>query len=365
MKIHAVKTHLLEIPFHDGGKGEGIGPTTWKQLDLLLVEVHDEQGNVGWGEGFGYFVTRSTRGIVDRLIAPTLVGETVDDVPAWNRMAQRRLHLFGRYGVTLFAISAVDIALWDLAAKRAGVPLSHLLARGEVRPSAPFYASLVRYADPALVARIARDALHDGFTSLKLHEIAIPELDAVRSAVGPDVPISVDVNANWSFEETEAFLPTLERLPTWWLEEPIFPPEDGARLARLRGRGVPIAAGENWSTSVQFEEMVRLGAVDVLQPSVTKVGGISQFLAIANLAEAHGLPLLPHSPYFGPGFFASLHLAAALDQVRELEWLYVQPEAWIAPIARSQRQPWHVDVPTTPGIGFEPDPVVMERYRVE
>ena len=88
--------------------------------------LEDELGNVGWGEGFGYSLIDATKSVIDRLILPTLVGQTIDDIPAWNLKTQRQLHMFGRYGVTIFAISGVDIALWDLKAKRAGKPLHAL-----------------------------------------------------------------------------------------------------------------------------------------------------------------------------------------------------------------------------------------------
>src|SRR6516162_1780626 len=145
MKIVKAETSIVEIPFQLRGSGVGITPTAWKSLEFALVRLEDEQGNVGWGEGFGYFTVDATKAILDRLILPTLVGSTIDDIPSWNLQTQLQLHLFGRYGVTVFAISGVDIALWDLAAKRAGLPLHQLLSTGEDRTAIPFYASLYRY----------------------------------------------------------------------------------------------------------------------------------------------------------------------------------------------------------------------------
>ncbi len=363
MKIASVRTHQIAIPFSDGGRGEGIGPSRWHRLDLLLVEIRDEEGNIGWGEGFGYFVTDATRAIVDRLLAPSLIGSTITDVASWNLAAQQQLHLFGRYGVTLFGISAVDLALWDLQAKRAGLPLHRLLTDRSDRLSIPFYASLVRYADVDLIAQKSSAALEDGFSSLKLHERTLPEIRAARRAVGRGVPLSVDVNCAWSVEAARDAIPSLRALGVSWLEEPVFPPEDAAMLASLRGGGVPIAAGENWSTATQFRTMLAEQAVDFAQPSVTKLGGISEFVRVARVCDEHDVALLPHSPYFGPGFFASLHLAAALPSVRELEWLYVKPEAWLVPIDH-RKHPGHVAVPESPGLGFEPDPDILARYSI-
>lgn len=364
MRIASVETTIVEIPFDDGGKGEGITPTTWNTLEILLVKVTDEEGNVGWGEGFGYFTVDATKALVDRLIAPVLTGTVVEDIHTWNLDTQKRLHLFGRYGVTVFAISGVDVALWDLAAKRAGLPLRELLAPGTSRARIPFYASLVRYADIDLVVGMSKAAVAAGFPGLKLHEITLPEIEACRRAVGGGVQIAVDVNCNWSEERTREMIPRLHDLGISWLEEPIFPPEGFEALAALRGRGLPLAAGENWCTAEQFRRALGAGAVDLAQPSVTKVGGVSEFMRVAEVARAHGVPLQPHCPYFGPGYFASLHLAAAVPEVRELEYHFVEPAAWLTPPGAPDEQ-GTIGVPSVPGIGFEPDLRVLARYTRE
>lgn len=366
MKITKVETMIVDIPFVDGGKGEGIGPTTWNKLEMVLVRLEDEHGNVGWGEGFGYFVTDATKAVVDRMIAPLLAGSVVTDIPAWNLATQRRLHLFGRYGITMYAISGVDMALWDLQAKREGVPLHRLLDDGS-RPTTgadpvPCYASLVRYGDSDMAPRVCENALAAGFTDLKLHEIALPDIQACRLAVGDAVPIAVDVNCNWSPAQSLEAIPALIDLGASWLEEPTFPPEGYSDLADLRGHGLPIAAGENWCTAVQFAAAIEAGAVDLAQPSVTKVGGVSEFMRVAAVSAAAGVDLMPHCPYFGPGMYASLHLARALPGVRQLEWLYVQPDAWPSPI-EELRSGGMLAVPDEPGLGFTPDAVVMQRYR--
>src|SRR5690606_7834900 len=145
MKIAKVETMIVDIPFVDGGKGEGIGPTTWNKLELALVRLEDDRGNVGRGEGFGYDATAATQAATDTLSAPLLEVSVVTDIAAWNLATQKRLHLFGRYGITMYAISGVDMALWDLRAKREGVPLHSLLADGAGATAnlgpVPFYAS--------------------------------------------------------------------------------------------------------------------------------------------------------------------------------------------------------------------------------
>ncbi|KAF1020406.1 MAG: D-galactarolactone cycloisomerase [Paracidovorax wautersii] len=361
MKIRRIDTLIVEIPFHDGGQGRGITPTTWHTLETVLVRIEDEDGHVGWGEAFGYFTADASKACIDRLIAPTLVGTTVDDIDAWNHATQLRLHLFGRYGITQFAISGVDIALWDLHARRQGLPLHRVLGSA-VRKRIPAYASLVRYADRHLAASVCEQALARGFDTIKLHEITVDEVAHCRRALGDAVPLATDVNCAWRVQDTRDWLPALRDLGLAWLEEPIFPPEDFATLRSLRGQGVPLSAGENWCTAFQFEQALQAQAVDSIQPSVTKAGGISACLRIAALARAHGGVVLPHSPYFGPGFFATLHLAAVQASVPHIEYLFVQPQAWLCDV-EGLRHGSAFDLPDTPGSGFEPDPAVIARYR--
>lgn len=361
MKIVAAEVILVEIPFELRGTGVGIMPTAWNTLEFALVKLTDEQGHVGWGEGFGYSLIDATKAVTERLIFPTLLGQTIDDIPAWNRRTQRALHMFGRYGVTIFAISGVDTALWDLAAKRAGLPLHRLLSSGPARTRIPFYASLVRYAEPELVREATSAVLAAGFTRIKLHDITLPAIRACREVAGPEVDICVDVNCAWSGDFVRDNLDALRALNLTWLEEPVYPPEDFAALAALRGTGLPIAAGENWCTAVQMEAAMRAGAADYYQPSLTKVGGVSEYLAIAEAAPGLGVRLMPHSPYFGPGLFASLQVAAARPQIEALEYNFVRPAAWLAEV-EGIRDGGLIAVSDRPGIGFEPDPAVLAKY---
>lgn len=364
MKIVSAEVSIVEIPFHLRGSGVGIMPTAWKSLEFCLVKLEDEEGNVGWGEGFGYFTVDATKAIIERLILPTLVGTEVDDIPAWNRRIQRQIHMFGRYGVTIFAISGVDIALWDLAAKRAGKPLYALLAERESQPRAsiPFYASLVRYADAGLATMSCEEVLKAGFTSIKLHEIGMREIAACREVVGPDIDLCTDVNCAWSVDFVRDNRAALENLHLTWLEEPIYPPEDFAALSGLRSPRLPIGAGENWCTSFQFGQAIAAGAVDILQPSMSKVGGVSEYLAILDMIRDPKVTVMPHSPYFGPAFYASLHVASARPVVKALEYNFVDPDAWLSDVNGLRRNDV-IDVPQQPGIGFEPDPDVYVRYR--
>jgi len=363
MKIATVEAIALEIPFAHGGKPFGWGGQAWTRLSVLLVRVETESGLVGYGEAFSYACRRAVQAVVEDMIAPVAVGCDAGDIAALNRRLQQELHLQGRHGLTIFALSGLDIALWDIAGKAAGLPLHRLLGAAGGK-SIPGYASLYRYQDPEVVAERCLAARQQGYRWIKLHEITEREVAAAREALGNDIPIMVDTNCPWT--PTEALRHALAFKPygIHWLEEPLFPPEDFASLARLQEQaGIPLAAGENACTAFDFQKMFAAGAVSYAQPSVTKVGGISEFLRVAALASAQGVEIMPHAPYFGPGFPATLQLCAALPAGALFERLYVDLEAslygdLINAVDGSFR------VPAGPGLGMDPDPDVIESYRI-
>ena len=361
MKITAVDAIPLSIPFEDGGAGNGLMPTRWDRLDMVLVRISTDVGLTGWGEAFGYFCRRSVVAQIQDLVAPALVGRELGDPAALNDEMQRRFALFGRYGVTIFALSGADIALWDLKAKAEGVDLATLLVGKRVREHIDAYASLVRYADLEIVSRFSEKACEEGYRCLKLHEITMPEIRASRRAIDPKMELTIDVNCSWTEEFALQVLPELRELNTLWLEEPIHPPEDWDALRRLGAHGVAISAGENACTAMEFSRL--MPAVNYAQPSVTKVGGVTEFMRIVDLARAHDAMLMPHSPYFGPGYYATLQLAAATDRIGYFEHLYIEPAAFAGgePLLPQQGR---LQIPTRPGIGFEPDLSVLERFAI-
>ena len=333
---------------------------------MVLVEVTTDSGLTGWGDAFAYVCPRTTRSAVEEMIAPQARGLKVPDaagIPAAMEQIQRNLHLFGRYGITMFAISGLDIALWDLAAKIEGVPLHRLL--GEIRRTAiPAYASLLRIGSPDNIASECRKALALGYGAIKLHETTAPAVFAAREAIGPEIPLMVDMNCPLTGEQAIAFAKTCRDAQPMFLEEPVWPPEDFATLAQARDQGgLGIAAGENACTEYQFRQMMEAGAVSHAQPSVIKVGGISEFLKVAALADRRGIKIVPHSPYFGPGLLATLHLLATRDDGL-VEIFYLKREACLWGGRADSDATGHVAVPTGPGLGYEPDRDVMECYRV-
>ena len=231
------------------------------------------------------------------------------------------------------------------------------------RPSIPAYASLVRYGNPEQVAEFTADVVARGYRTVKLHEIALDCIEAGVAAAGEGIRVTTDVNCNWSLEEAHRMMPEMQRLGLYWVEEPVFPPDDAETLGALQDRyGVSIASGENACTLTEFRRTIP--KIDFVQPSVTKVGGVSEAVAICDAAAASGKRVMPHSPYFGPGYWATVQVMAAKPNAELFEFFWIQPEAFIDPTI-PKPVGGSITVPDRPGIGFEPDPEVLAKYRVE
>lgn len=363
MKIVAIETSLTRIPFDMGAKPVSFGGVGWQAMNTLWVRVVTDTGIEGWGEGFGHACVAATRSVFDTQVAPAALGQDARDIAGLRARLSKTLHLFGRNGPHVYALSALDIALWDIAGKEAGLPLWRLWGATPPRPLRA-YASLLRYGAPDLVAAAAERAAGRGYADIKLHEIEVPMVAAARAALGPGARLMVDTNCPWTVAEATAMARALAPSDLTWLEEPVWPPEDYAGLARVRAAGgVPVAAGENAAGLMDFRAAFAAGALDVAQPSVIKIGGPSAMLEIAALARAAGVRLVPHNAYFGAGYLASLHLNATLAPEAPFERLFIDLEA----------SPYHelmtatdgqAVVPDGPGLGRDPDPAVLARYRV-
>ena len=189
----------------------------------------------------------------------------------------------------MFAISGLDIALWDIAAKRAGVPLYKLLG-GSARATLPAYASLLRYGVEKAVVDKINEAKSRGYRLIKLHESSTAIVRAASKACGPDVPLMVDCSCPWTVDESIAIARNWADMKLAWIEEPIYPPDDHSGLARLRtASSAPIAAGENISNFMEFKRLLEIGGVSIAQPSITKIGGVTEMRKVFALGEAHGV----------------------------------------------------------------------------
>jgi L-alanine-DL-glutamate epimerase-like enolase superfamily enzyme len=364
MIIARIQTFPLRIPFKPGNVSADAawGDKNLPAADSLLIKITTDDGLEGWGEAFGFRAVQSAKLAVDELIAPLCIGEDATRIASLMLEVQKKLHIFGRGGPLFYGLSAVDIALWDIAGKAAGAPLCRLLG-GRNAADLTCYASLIRYSEPTLARENVQRALNCGFHVLKLHEIELSAVRAAREVAGSDVELMLDVNCPWTVNEARAKAEELKEIRLKWLEEPIWPPENYDGLAQLRKTcGIPIAAGENSSTLIDFDRLLAAGAVDFVQPSVAKMGGISELCKVFPLAVVHNVSLMPHCFYDGPGLLAAVHATAALGTTDAMiEWRYFDLEAQLyggalAPVKG------RISVPKRPGLGLDPDSNVIRDY---
>jgi L-alanine-DL-glutamate epimerase-like enolase superfamily enzyme len=358
MKVVEVRALPLTVPV-----APMTPPSSWEAGigRQALVRITTDEGLVGWGECFAYGVTLAVCGVVDDALAPLVVGQDPTRIALLLDRMHRALMIWGRRGLAMMAVSGVELALWDLLGKAHGAPVYQLLG-GLCQPRLRGYASLLRYETPSEVRQAVAAALAQGFTAVKLHQTDVASVAAAREVAGPDVDLMLDTNCPWTVEQAIDMGRRLERYALRWLEEPVWPPEDYAGLARVRqALRVPIACGENDATVFGFRELIAAGAADVVQPSVTKVGGITEMKKIATLAAAANVTFVPHSFYFGPGLAATLHVAASTPGVPYVE---MPPGQLAAPLLTEPIRPagGAVAVSDRPGLGADPDPDVLKRY---
>jgi L-alanine-DL-glutamate epimerase-like enolase superfamily enzyme len=267
------------------------------EIHVVAVDVHDSDGGVGHGFSWTPSIgARAVQAMLDDHLAPAALGRPAD--PAIWPGLWEHVHEAGGGGVTTIALAGIDLALWDLRARRAGVGIPELLGRRHDRQ--PAYGSGVNLHYPLddLVAQVRRwvDA---GFSAVKI-KVGKPDpledldrLQAVRAVLG-DRGLMIDANQRWDVDRAATALELFAPVDPLWIEEPLRA-DDLAAHRELRQRtGVPIALGENVHTLHRFRDFLDAGVVDVVQPNVVRVGGITPFLTIADLARERGVELAPH-----------------------------------------------------------------------
>jgi L-alanine-DL-glutamate epimerase-like enolase superfamily enzyme len=270
----------------------------------LVVEIMADNGLVGIGNAA--LAPRLTKQVIDLYLKPLLIGADPWDLEfLWQHMYRTTMP-FGRKGIGMVAISAVDIGLWDLLGKSARQPCYRLMG-GRTKPRIPVYASRLYSTPLEELAEEARKYKAAGYKAMKLRfgwgptdgaEGMQRNVDLIRTArqtVGDGVDLMADAYMGWSLDYAKRMLPLLEPFNLRWLEEPVIP-DDIHGYAELKSRGrVPIAGGEHEFTLFGFRQLLEARAVDYIQFDTNRVGGLSQARKIASLAEAHGVPVIPHA----------------------------------------------------------------------
>lgn len=358
--ISAIDTIALRIPLDIWAPpplSQGVPRT---HVESLYVRVTTSGGVVGWGESFG-----TARPMVvaafDHWIRRLAVGQNAADEGLIPRI-ERTLLSLSRSGPLAHALAGLDIALWDIRGKLAGVPVSTLLG-GAKRARVECYASLLQYSgNREYIKRNTARALERGFRYIKLHERAPEALAAAREVAGPDIPLMVDTNCAWTPAQAEVAVAAMAPHKPYWVEEPIYPPEDFEALARLRAMtGVPMGIGENATSLRDFPRMVALGRADFIQPAMVKLG-ITAMARVTAEVEQAGATCVPNAFYLGPAFLAVLHCMAVKEKNSPLERMFADfgatPFARTVPIVNGA-----VEVPRGPGLGADPEDDLIARFR--
>ena len=330
----------------------------------LLLRVRDRDGVEGWGEvwcNFPAVGAEHRARLVQSLLAPLAIGRTWRSPPAlFQALAQQTAVLAiqsGEPGPIAQAIAGLDIAAWDLAARRAGKPLWSLLGGSSDRIRV--YASGLNPDDPE---RLAAERQAEGHTAFKLkvgfgEDRDLANLAALRRHLGDGAMLMVDANQAWDREQAVAFLPRLEPYQPAWLEEPLRADRPWYEWQSLQAvSAIPLAAGENVAGTEAFEQAIMSGALGVVQPDIAKWGGFSGCLPVARRVLQAGLRFCPHYLGGGVGLLASGHLLAAAGGDGMLE-IDANPNPlrsllW-GPLAAVQHG--HAELGSAPGLGQAPD----------
>jgi L-alanine-DL-glutamate epimerase-like enolase superfamily enzyme len=318
MQIASLQTGLyrieLPVPLSDSTHG------TITHFELITARLRDTDG----AEGVGYTYTVGAGGaavhaLIEQGLRPVLLGAEAEQIEAlWQKMWWH-LHYGGRGGSVSLAVSACDIALWDLKARRFNTPLWRLL--GGFDPAVPCYAGGIDLDFPLdALLRQTDDNLAKGFRAIKMKvgrarlSEDVERVRAMRAHLGPDFPLMVDANMRWTVDAAIRAARALRDSNLIWLEEPTIPDDVAGHARIVRDGGLPIATGENLHTLHEFKQMIEAEGVTFPEPDVTNCGGITVFMKVAHLAEAYNLPLTSHGVHD-----LTVHLLAAAPNRSYLE----------------------------------------------
>ena len=318
MKIQDVRAYPTSFPIPPSNRvALGIGRAV--KRDAVVVKVSTEAGIVGWGESHHGRCPGAVAQIVNTTLKQLVMGMDAHDVVGvWNKIYVRQLGSHGMGAGTCLAMSGIDMALWDIRGKALDAPLYRLLG-GSSKPI-PAYAGGVSlgYQDPKALVAEAQPLVGAGYKAIKLRVGDTPARDlarvaAVRKALGDDIAILVDANTGYTVADARKAMPGYDEHDVGWLEEP-FPAHDYESYALATSFGsVPLAAGENHYTRFEFNRLIEDGSVTILQPDLSKTGGITEALRVAHLASAWKLPINPHTSMTGLNMAATIHFLAAID----------------------------------------------------
>lgn len=368
MKISRVKSYIVAAPLP---KPWRIGNYVLEKGYATLVEIMTDDGISGVGEAIARLGPGATKSIIDEMLGPCIVGSDPMEIEGlWERMFNLMRFRGHSRGYFLEAISGIDIALWDIAGKALGLPVYRVML-GHGRRQVPIYASSIFWDSPANMAAVAAGLVENGFRSVKVKigqgvETDIKCLHAIREAVGPDVQLMVDANGAYGWPDAVRLGRDLEALSVRWFEEPTPADDlDGYRIVSSK-LDIPLASGEAEFSIYGMRSLIESG-VKVIQPDVTRAGGITEIRKMAALAQAFHVSYAPHTGASSAVCMAaSLQLAAAIPNFLIYEHMVGDNPLVDSLLVEPLPMPKDglIAIPEGAGLGIELDPKALAKFRV-
>jgi L-alanine-DL-glutamate epimerase-like enolase superfamily enzyme len=369
MKITGLRTVAVRVPVE---RPTAIATRQLGAREYILVWIDTDAGHTGIG--YTYAGTVGGQAVYDLLqdaLRPLLIGQDPRLIERhWATMYQEVL-LTGRRGAAMRAISAIDIALWDLLGKIANLPLYRLL--GGWADTVPAYASGGYYRPGDPLDNIREEMLSykaQGFTDFKMKvggaafEVDVARVRAAREAIGSSGRLALDANNAWRWPyEAIRFARAVQDCDIWWLEEPLSPEDIAGHAEIARTLEMPVATGEIHATRWDFRALIEQQAADILQPDAGVLGGITEWLKVAHTAASFNLPVAPH-------WHANVHvhLVAAVANCLTVEYFVLEQDVYnferlVTPETRLRPQDGQLPLPTAPGIGVTLDAQAITRWQ--
>ena len=361
MKICKMESIVLSILLDKPFRGGRQQPR--ERINPVLVKLTVDDGIDAFGLAFAWNdrQVKSLKASIDDLDEVVIGQDVFRWAEAWEKLYNATKHM-GHNGYGIYALSAIDTALWCLRAKALEMPLARLL--GGYREEVPAYASHMLFRNWSLdeLQKDAASLVDQGFRVMKMNmgdkpfRVELERLRAVREVVGEDIDIMIDVNWAWTMSQAIQIGRELERYNVYWLEDPLSS-DDADDLSQVaRALDVPVAAGEAFCTKYGFRSLLEKRSADILIVDLQRAGGVTEWMKVATLAQAWNLPMASHLFHD-----FSVHLIAAIPNgltVEYMPWwdvIYQEPP---------QVKDGHMKIPDKPGLGLELDPEAVRRYEI-
>ena len=385
MRIKSAKAFWVQIPIEEGRQHTSDFGRL-KTFDAAILRLETEDGLVGWGEGKNAAGSAGQYAALVHLLnhefGPRLIGRDPADVTwiwedFYNGVRAEKAACNGqvmpelaRRGLTVAAISAIDIALWDLLGKADGKPIWQLLG-GRKADRLPAYASGGWADEKGIGEQLSSYVKQGGFNAVKMRvgamdagpQVSAARVKAARKALGPHIDIMVDAHGTYTVGEAKRFAHLVADCDLAWFEEPVTG-DDKPGMAELRSfASMPIAAGESETTRFDFRDLATLKAVDIMQPDPAFCGGITEAMRIAALASSFNLRLAPHLWAGAPCYHAGLHICAASPASFTIEYsLGANPMIHDLTVEAVEARDGMVAIPEAPGLGFTLNEDTLNKY---